>query len=111
MATKKTIRRRGPARKNHHNEPIHPGKLLMDQFAVPLEINQDALAKMLHVSYPTVHNLIHEKGRVTPNLALRLERAFGIDAITWMHIQTNHDLHKELQSKGAKKLSAIKRVL
>ena len=89
-----------------HREPTHPGEMLVEEFLVPLNITQQALADAIHVPYQRVNELVNQKRGVTPSTALRLARFFGVSADFWLNLQTRWDLYKA-QEKEKAELDAI----
>jgi addiction module HigA family antidote len=73
-------------------EPIHPGKILLEDFLKPMEITQEQLAKDIKVSQPYIDNIVQGKQGITTEMALRLGHFFGMDAQFWMNLQTRYDL-------------------
>jgi antitoxin HigA-1 len=71
--------------------PSHPGSLIKaDIDALGLSI-VDA-AKALGISRQQLHGVIAGRASVTPEMAMRLEKALGSTADTWLRMQMNHDL-------------------
>ena len=87
--------------------PIHPGKLLLEEFLVPLELSQAELAKRIHVSYPRVNGLINGKRSMTPDTALRLAKLLDTTPEFWLNGQRNWDLWHTLRAPGASALRKI----
>lgn len=71
--------------------PAHPGGLIRDNIEEPGLSVADA-AKGLGVSRQQLYRLINGRHAVTPDMAIRLEQAFGGSADAWMRMQVNHDL-------------------
>ena len=90
-----------------HREPTHPGEMLVEEFLVPLNITQQALADAIHVPYQRVNELVNQKRGVTPSTALRLARFFGVSADFWLNLQTRWDLYRA-QEKEKAELAAIR---
>lgn len=63
-------------------------KNLMQKYGV----NQDELAEALDVSRLSVNQLYNDRRGITPDMALRLEKVFGIEASSWMAMQAENDL-------------------
>lgn len=82
-------------------EPIHPGAMLKEEFLIPLEITQSALAKSLHTSFRAINGLVNEKRGITTEMALKLSRYFGTSAQLWLNLQNEYDLYKTMQKKGS----------
>ncbi len=74
--------------------PIHPGEVLREEFLEPLSITAHALAQRLHVSAPTINEIVRERRAVTSETALRLARFFKTTPEFWLNIQVAYDLRK-----------------
>jgi addiction module HigA family antidote len=72
--------------------PIHPGKILMEEFLAPMEISQYRLAKDISVSPRRINEIVHEKRSITADTALRLGRFFGMTPQFWLNLQNCYDL-------------------
>jgi len=72
--------------------PTHPGELLRDDVLPELEKTVQELADHLGVLQDTLQMVLDEQASLTPDLALRLERAVGGGAQMWLNMQANHDL-------------------
>ena len=73
--------------KNKKLPPIHPGKILMDEFLTPMGISQYRLAKDISVSPRRINEIVHEKRSITADTALRLGRFFGMNPQFWLNLQ------------------------
>lgn len=80
--------------------PVHPGEVLKEEFLVPLELSQAALARALHVSGPTISQIVREERGVTADVALRLAKAFDMSPEFWLNLQAAYDLRKAEIEKG-----------
>ncbi|WP_341523880.1 HigA family addiction module antitoxin [Pseudomonas sp. G.S.17] len=79
--------------------PIHPGEILKEEFLDPLGVTPAALARALHVSAPTVNDIVRERRNVSADVALRLAQALGTTAQFWLNLQASYDLRKaEIES-------------
>ena len=74
-----------------HNPP-HPGEHIRANCLEALELTVTAGAKALGVSRQTLSELINGRAGVSPNMAVRLSKAFGSSARHWMQLQMNYDL-------------------
>jgi addiction module HigA family antidote len=71
----------------------HPGRILRDYYLSPLGISNTKLAETLGVSRKAISQIVNERKSVTPDMALRLSRAFpNTSAGFWLNLQKNHDL-------------------
>jgi len=73
-------------------QPTHPGKIIKADYLIPLSITITKLALILGVSRKTLSKIINERGAITPDMALRLSRAFDTSPDFWMNLQKNFDL-------------------
>jgi addiction module antidote protein, HigA family len=73
-------------------QPIHPGEVLLEEFLKPLHLSAYAAAKAMRVPRTRIERLVRGESAVTPETALRLERAFGSSAGFWLNLQTRYDL-------------------
>jgi len=71
--------------------PPHPGELIGDSLE-ELGISISEAARGLGITRQQLHNLIAERSGVTPEMAVRLEKALGSSADTWLRMQMNYDL-------------------
>lgn len=81
--------------------PTHPGGILKRHYLEPLALSISEAAGALGVSRKTVSKIVNERGDVTPEMALRLARAFATTPELWMNLQKNYDLwHASHDSKA-----------
>jgi antitoxin HigA-1 len=89
-------------------EPTHPGRIIREDYLKPLAITISQFASILGVSRKTLSKLLNERGAVTPDMALRLARAFNTSADFWLNLQKNHDLWKaEHTSSGWRRVTPL----
>lgn len=87
---------------------IHPGEVLLEEFLVPMNISQNALARRINVPPRRVNEIVLGKRAVTADTALRLGRYFGTSPQFWMGLQADYDLEGAEQS--AQDLNDIKTI-
>jgi addiction module HigA family antidote len=90
--------------------PIHPGEVLAEDFMRPLALSANALAKKLGVPANRISSIVAAKRDVSPDTALRLERAFGSSAEFWLNLQARYDLEIARDQIDRKELAAIKSI-
>jgi addiction module HigA family antidote len=73
-------------------KPTHPGNILKEDYLVPLEISVTEMSTNLGVSRKTLSRILNEKSSITPDMALRLARAFDTTPKLWLNLQQNIDL-------------------
>jgi addiction module HigA family antidote len=71
--------------------PVHPG-LLVKECLDDLGLSVAEAAKGLGITRQQLHNVIAGRSNVTPEMAIRFEKAFGGTADTWLRMQMNYDL-------------------
>lgn len=84
-----------------HRAPTHPGEMLLEEFLLPLDINQRELADAIQVPYQRVNELVNGRRGITPSTALRLARYFDMTPDFWMNLQLRWDLFEAQQREGS----------
>ncbi|MBO4727165.1 MAG: HigA family addiction module antidote protein [Spirochaetaceae bacterium] len=82
------------------------GDILVEEFLEPLEITPYRLAKDLGVSTSSILDLVHNKRKISVEMALRLSKYFGTTSKFWLNMQNELDL-REMQEKLEKELDKI----
>lgn len=77
-------------------EPVHPGRIVRGAIE-DLDVSVTDAAKALHVSRPTLSNLLNGRAGVSPEMAVRLSKAIGSTPGFWMRLQMNYDLARVVQ--------------
>ena len=89
--------------------PAHPGRILRNHHLDRLSITITDLADILRVSRKTLSKIVNERGSITPDMALRLSRAFDTSPELWLNLQKNYDLwHASQDSRDWKRVKPIK---
>jgi antitoxin HigA-1 len=78
--------------KRIERQPTHPGKIIREDYLRPLSMTINGLASLLGVSRKTLSKIINGRGAITPDMALRLSRAFNTTPDLWLNLQKNFDL-------------------
>ena len=71
--------------------PCHPGEFVREEILEPLELSISRAASILGVRRATLSDLVNEKASLSAEMALRLEKAFGLDMDTLLRMQAWHD--------------------
>jgi len=79
-----------------HNHP-HPGEILKETVFEPLELSVTDAAERLAMSRVALSRVINGKAGISPDLALRLEKAGVSTARFWVNLQANYDLWQAMQ--------------
>jgi addiction module HigA family antidote len=74
-----------------HNPP-HPGEILNDLWLEPMGLSITAAAQVLNVSRKTLSEIVNGRASVSPEMAMRLQLAFGKSAQSWLAHQAAYDL-------------------
>ena len=72
--------------------PAHPGRIIKKHHLDLLSMTITDLAKVPGVSIKTLSKIVNERGPITPDMALRLSRAFNTSPDLWLNLQKNFDL-------------------
>ena len=72
--------------------PPHPGRSIRGACLEPLGLSVTAGAKVLGVTRQTLSNVINGKSGISPEMAIRLSKAFGSTPETWLRMQVAYDL-------------------
>ena len=73
-------------------DPPHPGGSIRRACLEPLGLSVTAGAKILGVTRQTLNNVINGKSGISPEMAIRLTKAFGSTEETWLRMQVAYDL-------------------
>src|SRR5579862_6629781 len=74
--------------------PPHPGELIKTEIIEVLGLNVSKAAEILKVRRATLSDLLHGKAALTPEMALRIEKAFGPDMDHLLRMQLAYDVAK-----------------
>ncbi|NTF07605.1 HigA family addiction module antidote protein [Agrobacterium rubi] len=72
--------------------PAHPGELLREDVIGALELSVTEVAGRLGMSRVSLSRVLNGRAGISPDLALRLERAGVSTARAWLAMQANYDL-------------------
>ncbi len=94
--------------RKRQRRPTHPGGVLRRHYMEPLSITVSGLAVVLGVSRKTLSEIVNEHASVTPDMALRLSKAFKTTPELWLNMQRNYDLWQAShKSDGWKHVEAV----
>ena len=71
--------------------PPHPGRIVRTCLEA-LDLSVTGGAKVLGVSRQALNNLVTARAGISPEMAVRLSKAFGSTTEFWMRLQMNYDL-------------------
>jgi len=91
------------------HSPPHPGRVVRQECIEPLGLTMAQAARALGVTRQTVDRLVNQRCGVSPEMALRLEAAFGGDASTWLAMQSAYDL-AQVRRRAAEITAGLRRL-
>ncbi len=72
--------------------PPHPGEIIRDLCIAPLGLTVTEAAEGLGISRKTLSQVLNKHAGVSPEMAVRLSKAFGRSAESWLNLQSLYDL-------------------
>ena len=89
-----------------HNPP-HPGETLRELCLEPLGLSVTRAAEALGVSRKTLSAILNGRAGISPEMAIRLSKAFGTSAESWLNQQVQYDLWVAEKSLGKIKVERL----
>jgi addiction module HigA family antidote len=86
--------------------PPHPGEFIRTEIIEAADLSVTAAAVALQVSRPALSSLLNGKADLSGNMALRIEKAFGVKMDTLMRMQASYDI---AQTRKREKEIRVKR--
>ncbi len=77
--------------------PPHPGLSVRHDCLEPLGLNVTEAAKRLSISRKQLSDIVNCKAGISPEMAIRLDKAFGGGAETWLRLQAAYDLAQAMK--------------
>lgn len=72
--------------------PVHPGEFLREEVIAANDLNVSTAAEHLGVSRQALSALLNERASLSPDMAIRIEKVFGLPLETMMRMQSNFDI-------------------
>ncbi len=89
--------------------PPHPGLSVRHDCLEPLELSVTDAAKRLGVSRKQLSDILNGHSGISPEMAIRLDKAFGGGADTWFRLQSAYDLAQAMKKARDIKVERITR--
>ena len=89
--------------------PAHPGGFVRSEIIEALELSVTDAAKVLGVTRPALSALLNERAALSPEMALRIEKAFGVSMETLMRMQNSYDIAQTRRQAGKIKVARFVR--
>lgn len=80
--------------------PAHPGSFIRQEIIEPLGLSVTGAAEVLGVTRATLSTLLNERAHLSPEMALRVEKAFGVSMDTLMRMQNSYDIAETRKRAG-----------
>ena len=87
--------------------PPHPGRIVRQECLAPLRLSVTDAAKALGVSRNALSELVNERRGVSPEMAIRLSKAFGSTPDAWAGLQLAYDMAHAKKRADAIKVQRI----
>ncbi len=89
--------------------PPHPGQSVRLDCLEPLGLSVTEGAKVLGVTRQALNNLVNGKNGISPEMAIRMHKAFGGGAEVWLGVQLDYDLAQAKKHERAIKVRRVPR--
>jgi len=99
MATTQGLRMKNPA---------HPGGFVRSEIIEALGLSVTGAAHVLGVTRPALSALLNERAHLSPEMALRIEKAFGVSMDTLMRMQNSYDIAQARKRENEIKVAPFK---
>jgi addiction module HigA family antidote len=88
-------------------KPPHPGRIVRQECIEPLGLTVKEAAERLGVTRQTLNNVVNERAAISPEMAIRLSKAFGSSPEVWLGMQMEYDLTRAEKNAGKIKVERI----
>lgn len=88
--------------------PSHPGGFIRHEIIEPLGLTVTAAANALGVTRAALSTLLNERAQLSPEMALRIEKAFGVSMDTLMRMQNSYDIARTRKLENTIKVMPFK---
>jgi len=87
--------------------PPHPGDFIRTEILAPAGLTVTAAAAALKVSRPALSSLLNGNASLSGDMALRIEKAFGVRMETLMRMQSSYDIARTRKREGKIRLRRV----
>ncbi|NQZ07005.1 MAG: HigA family addiction module antidote protein [Algicola sp.] len=88
-------------------DPPHPGETLKELYLDPLDLTISAAARALNMTRSALSEIVNSRRGISPSVAIKLAKAFGGTAESWLHQQADFDLWQQTQTYNADDVEVI----
>ena len=89
-------------------DPCHPGEFVKCEIIEPLGLTVTAAARVLGVTRAALSAFLNERASLSPDMAIRLEKAFEVSMETMMRMQNGYDIAQARMRKDKIKVKPYK---
>jgi addiction module HigA family antidote len=75
-------------------KPVHPGAILREDILKELNLSITQAARGLDISRKQLSEVVNETASISAEMAVRLEKRFGVEAEFWLDLQKKYDIWK-----------------
>lgn len=87
--------------------PPHPGETLKELYLEPLGLSIKSTAEKMNMTRAALSEIVNGRRGITPKVAIKLAKAFGGTAQSWLNQQANYDLWQAQQVYAADDVEEI----
>ena len=87
--------------------PPHPGRIVRQDCLEPLGLSVTDAARALGVSRNALSEIVNERRGISPEMAIRLDKAFGGGADSWHMMQANYDMAQAMKQADRIKVERV----
>jgi len=87
--------------------PPHPGRIVRQECIEPLGLTVTEAARALGVTRQALNNLVNFKAGISPEMAIRLSKAFGSSPEIWLGMQMAYDLAQAQKDRSKIKVRRV----
>lgn len=85
--------------------PPHPGSFVRAEIIEPAELSVTSAAAVLGVTRPALSSFLNGRSALSSEMALRIEKAFGVSMDTLMRMQNSYDIAQARKREGEIKVA------
>jgi len=89
-------------------DPPHPGRSIRNACLEPLGLSVTEGARILGVTRQALNNVVNGKSGISPEMAIRLTKAFGSTPETWLQVQLAYDLAQARKNERKIKVRRVR---
>jgi addiction module HigA family antidote len=88
--------------------PIHPGRILADQYLAELVLSQRRLAELIDVPPRRINQIVKGERAITPDTSLRLGKLFGQSDTFWLNLQKHYEIELARDTSDLSRVQVLK---